>query len=41
MGKILELFRDLSGMTGRDIVGACLALYGPRTTIIVYNEKIG
>jgi sedoheptulose-bisphosphatase len=27
-------------MTGRDMVGACLALYGPRTTIIVYNEKI-
>lgn len=27
-------------MTGRDMVGAALAVYGPRTTIIVYNDKL-
>ena len=27
-------------MSGRDMVGAALAVYGSRTTIIVYNEKM-
>lgn len=28
---------DLTKMTGRDIVGGALALYGSRTNVIVYN----
>lgn len=26
-------------MTGRDMVGAALAVYGSRTTVVVYNVK--
>ena len=26
-------------MTGRDMVGAALGVYGPRTTLIVYNTN--
>lgn len=29
---------DINGKTGRDLVGACLAIYGSRTTIVVYNN---
>lgn len=28
---------DLNQMTGRDIVGGALALYGSRTTCLIYN----
>jgi sedoheptulose-bisphosphatase len=30
----------MEGMVGRDMVGAALAVYGPRTTIIVFNDKL-
>lgn len=30
----------MQGMTGRDMVGAALAVYGSRTTIIVFNAKV-
>jgi len=30
---------DLNKMTGRDIVGGALALYGSRTNIIIYNAN--
>jgi len=29
--------KDINGMTGRDLVGAALSIYGSRTTIILYN----
>lgn len=29
--------KDIEGKTGRDLVGAALAVYGSRTTIILYN----
>jgi sedoheptulose-bisphosphatase len=29
--------KDINGLTGRDLVGAALAVYGSRTTIILYN----
>ena len=32
------LFRKLIGKTGRDIIGAGIAVYGPRTTCLVFNE---
>jgi hypothetical protein len=39
-GKIenhFNFFRNLNGLTGRDIVGGALAVYGSRTSIIIYN----
>jgi fructose-1,6-bisphosphatase len=30
---------DINGKTGRDLVGACMAIYGSRTTIVVYNNQ--
>lgn len=30
-------FRNISGMTGRDIVGGALAVYGSRTSVVIYN----
>lgn len=30
---------DLSTMTGRDIVGGALALYGSRTNILIFNHE--
>jgi fructose-1,6-bisphosphatase len=33
----LMLFRDLNGVTGKEMVGAALACYGSRTTLIIYN----
>jgi len=30
---------DLNKMTGRDIVGGALALYGSRTNILIYNAN--
>ena len=30
---------DLNGLTGRELVGAALAVYGSRTTIILYNTQ--
>ena len=30
---------NLDGKTGRDMVGAALAVYGSRTTIILYNTQ--
>jgi hypothetical protein len=33
----LILFRNISGMTGRDIIGAGVAVYGSRTSVIIYN----
>jgi fructose-1,6-bisphosphatase len=30
---------DINNMTGRDIVGGALALYGSRTNIIYYNPE--
>ena len=32
---------DLNGLTGRDLVGSALAVYGSRTTIILYNTQSG
>ena len=32
--------KDLIGKTGRDLVGAAIACYGTRTTILVYNSQI-
>jgi sedoheptulose-bisphosphatase len=29
--------KDINGLSGRDLVGAALAIYGSRTTIIIYN----
>jgi fructose-1,6-bisphosphatase len=29
--------KDIEGKTGRDLVGAALAVYGTRTTICIYN----
>ena len=29
--------KDVEGKTGRDLVGAALAVYGTRTTICIYN----
>ena len=29
------------GKTGRDLVGAAIACYGTRTTIILYNTQVG
>lgn len=31
--------KDIEGLTGRDLVGAALAVYGSRTTIILYNAQ--
>lgn len=31
--------RDINGLTGRDLQGAALAVYGSRTTIILYNSQ--
>jgi sedoheptulose-bisphosphatase len=31
--------RDINGLTGRDLVGAAVAIYGSRTTILVYNTQ--
>jgi sedoheptulose-bisphosphatase len=30
---------DLTTMTGRDMVGAVLAIYGSRTTALIYNSN--
>lgn len=30
---------DLEGKSGRDLVGAALAIYGTRTTILIYNTQ--
>ena len=30
---------DINGMSGRDMVGAALAVYGSRTTMIIYNSN--
>lgn len=32
---------DIEGKTGRDLVGAALAVYGTRTTILIYNVQSG
>lgn len=31
--------KDINGLTGRDLVGAALAVYGSRTTIVLYNTQ--
>lgn len=31
--------KDLEGKTGRDLVGAAIAIYGTRTTICIYNAQ--
>ena len=31
--------KNVEGLTGRDLVGAALAVYGSRTTIILYNTQ--
>ena len=31
--------RGLIGKTGRELVGAALACYGPRTTVIYYDDE--
>lgn len=31
--------KDINGLTGRDLVGAALSVYGSRTTIILYNAQ--
>ena len=36
---IWESAGDLDGLTGRDLAGAALAIYGSRTTIILYNTQ--
>lgn len=39
VGSIYGLWatKDLEGKTGRDLVGAAMAIYGTRTTIVIYN----
>lgn len=32
---------DVEGLTGRKLVGAALAIYGTRTTILIYNAQSG
>ena len=34
---IWEAKGDINGLSGRDLVGAALAVFGSRTTIILYN----
>jgi fructose-1,6-bisphosphatase len=34
---IWEAQGELNGLTGRNMVGSALAIYGSRTTIILYN----
>lgn len=29
--------KDINGLTGRDLVGSALSVYGSRTTIVLYN----
>ena len=36
---IWESQGDLNGLTGRNMVGAALAVYGSRTTIVLYNTQ--
>jgi len=31
--------KEIDGLTGRDLVGAALAVYGSRTTIVLYNAQ--
>jgi len=31
--------KDINGQTGRDLAGSALAVYGSRTTIILYNTQ--
>ena len=30
--------QDMNGRTGREIVGAALAIYGSRTNVLIYND---
>ena len=41
VGSIFGIWKtkDLEGKTGRDLVGAALAIYGTRTTINIYNTQ--
>jgi sedoheptulose-bisphosphatase len=38
---IWEATGELNGLTGRNMVGAALAVYGSRTTIVLYNTQSG
>ena len=42
MGSIVGIWphddQILIGKTGRDMIGACCSMYGPRTTCIYYND---
>ena len=31
--------KDINGKSGRDLVGAALAIYGSRTTMVLYNSQ--
>ena len=31
--------KDINGQTGKDLVGAAVAIYGSRTTLILYNAQ--
>jgi len=31
--------KDVNGLTGRDVVGSAVAIYGSRTTLILYNTQ--
>jgi fructose-1,6-bisphosphatase len=31
--------KDINGLTGRELVGAALSVYGSRTTIVLYNAQ--
>ena len=41
VGSIFGIWKtkDLEGKTGRDLVGAALAIYGTRTTINIFNAQ--
>ena len=41
VGSIFGIFPkgDLMKMTGRDMAGAAISLYGPRTNMILYNSN--
>ena len=43
MGSVFGIWKtkDVMGKTGRDLVGAAIACYGTRTTIILYNTQVG
>jgi len=42
VGSVFGIWKtkDVIGSTGRDLVGAAIACYGTRTTIVLYNAQV-